>query len=220
MDRAFELLCALRAAPDRAALDRFLAAIGERLLALAQRFSDPEEIAQRTRIYVSRQWPSCRADSPGRLASWLGRLVRSQGIRAARLRPHPALEAPPPPPAPDEEASNRARGQAFEAAVGTAPEILLAELPARHRAWARAHDVAASQEGIRRDVEIALMTRRDGLSHVEVATRLEISLSTAKKASSRGAAAIALAARLLAEQEPDPWVREALLEIASMLDRG
>jgi hypothetical protein len=54
MDLAFELLCALRQSPESLARERFLSAIGERLLALAQRFDDPEEVAQRTRIEVAR----------------------------------------------------------------------------------------------------------------------------------------------------------------------
>jgi DNA-directed RNA polymerase specialized sigma24 family protein len=97
--------------------------------------------------------------------------------------------------------------------------IVPAELPARHRAWARAHGVAASNERIRRDLEVLLLVRRDGLSHAEAAARLGLTLAVAKKATSRGAAALVLAARVLAEHERDPWVREALLEIAQALRR-
>jgi DNA-directed RNA polymerase specialized sigma24 family protein len=218
MDLAFELLCALRQSPESLARERFLSAIGERLLALAQRFDDPEEVAQRTHIEVARTWRSCRASCPGQLASWLRRLVWTQGRRAMR-RHSPPPESAPPTLTPDEVISNRARGQALEAAVMATEGIVPAELPARHRAWARAHGVAASNERIRRDLEVLLLVRRDGLSHAEAAARLGLTLAVAKKATSRGAAALVLAARVLAEHERDPWVREALLEIAQALRR-
>ena len=220
----FELFCALRVASDeRAALHAFLSAIDGQIVSLTLGFTDPDEAAQRTRLEIRRKWRTCRADSPERLGAWIRRVARSQGVRSLRFshRPLPPLAVPEVEPTalagPEEDVSEKSLGEAlersFEAALGIEP----ATLPARHRAWARAHDVAFKGEIARRDVEIALQSRLDGVPLADLAEQRGMTLAAVKKASCRGAAVIALSARLLAEEEPDPLLRESLLAISERI---
>lgn len=218
---AFEALCALRSSPnDDRTLDRFLIEVHLVLRRFARRVRDPDDVASVALIRVREHWATCRAENPGRFGSWLRMLVRRCAADLPRDVPHetPAFDdVPDPGPDPHEHAVHRGRGRAVERAIEAALNITPAALPPRDRAWARLHHVAATPEGIRRDLEI-LLARLRGESLGELAVRHAMSVGSTKKAGSRGVAALVLGGRVLAATEPDLLVREGFHELQHRLD--